>query len=134
MDIYVYINGVKISLMQLSAASGVSYETLYARWKAGVPADQLVPPRGDGEQGPPGPRGPQGLRGPKGETGPAGPQGEKGEPGSGAPYEIGSGLKLNDNVLSVDTADEVEEDNTKPITSAAVHTTVGNIEILLATI
>lgn len=37
-------------------------------------------------------------------------------------------------VLSVNTADSVEEDNTLPITAAAVHTTVGNIEILLATI
>ena len=37
-------------------------------------------------------------------------------------------------VLSVNTADQVEEDNTLPITSAAVHSTVGNIEILLRTI
>ena len=34
-------------------------------------------------------------------------------------------------VLSVNTADEVEQDNTLPVTSAAVHTTVGNIETLL---
>lgn len=34
-------------------------------------------------------------------------------------------------VLSVNTADAVERDNTLPITSAAVHTTVGNIETLL---
>lgn len=53
-----------------------------------------------------------------------------------SPYEIGSGLKLDEqtNTLSVDTAASVEEDNTKPITSAAVYTTVGNIEILLETI
>lgn len=37
-------------------------------------------------------------------------------------------------VLSVNTADVVEPDNTLPITSAAVHTTVGNIEILLSLI
>lgn len=36
--------------------------------------------------------------------------------------------------LSVDTADAAIQDNTKPITSAAVHTVVGNIEILLETI
>lgn len=49
--------------------------------------------------------------------------------------KIGSGLKVAaDGTASVDTADAVEEDNTKPITSAAVHTTVGNIEILLQTI
>ena len=96
-------------------------------------------------------------------SGPPGKQGEPGEPGkspeirdgfwwtysnetgqwentgveaSGKSYEIGSGLKLDDatNVLSVDTATDVEEDNTKPITSAAVYQTVGNIEILLGTI
>lgn len=39
-----------------------------------------------------------------------------------------------DGTLNVDTADAVEQDNTRPITSAAVHTTVGNIEILLGTI
>lgn len=39
-----------------------------------------------------------------------------------------------DNVLSVNTAKNVEKDNTLPITAAAVHTAVGNIEILLATI
>lgn len=56
-------------------------------------------------------------------------------PSSGG-YRIGGGLKLDveTNTLSVDTADEVEEDNTLPITSAAVYTTVGNIEVLLGTI
>lgn len=54
----------------------------------------------------------------------------------GAAYVIGSGLKLDEttNTLSVDTADDVEQDNTKPITSAAVYETVGNINALLATI
>lgn len=54
--------------------------------------------------------------------------------GSGGGYEIGHGLKLANNVLSVDTAAAVEQDNTLPITAAAVYTTVGNIEILLQTI
>lgn len=36
--------------------------------------------------------------------------------------------------LSVKTADAAQADNTLPITSAAVHTTVGNIEVLLGTI
>lgn len=55
--------------------------------------------------------------------------------GSGG-YNIGDGLKLDPdtNTLSVDTADKVEEDNTKPVTSAAVYTEVGNINALLATI
>ena len=48
---------------------------------------------------------------------------------------VGENLKIDENgVLSVDTATAVEEDNTRPITSAAVQTTVGNIEILLKTI
>lgn len=51
-------------------------------------------------------------------------------------YQIGSGLKLDaeTNTLSVDTADAVEKDNTKPVTSAAVYAEVGNINALLATI
>lgn len=43
-------------------------------------------------------------------------------------------IMSEDGVLSVNTATEVDPDNTRPITSAAVHTTVGNIEILLSTI
>lgn len=43
-------------------------------------------------------------------------------------------LSLKDGVLSVNRATEVEQDNTLPITSAAVAATVGNIEILLKTI
>lgn len=55
--------------------------------------------------------------------------------GSGG-YTIGDGLKLDaaTNTLSVDTAMAVEKDNTKPVTSAAVYTEVGNINALLATI
>ena len=46
---------------------------------------------------------------------------------------IGENLKITkDGILSVDTANAVEQDNTKPITSAAVHATIGNIETLLA--
>lgn len=50
---------------------------------------------------------------------------------SGPEVQIGDGLKLEDNVLSVDTADKVEQDNTKPVTSAAVYTVVGNINAIL---
>lgn len=50
---------------------------------------------------------------------------------SGQTIEIGSGLKLEDNVLSVDTAENVEKDNTKPVTSATVYTVVGNINAIL---
>ena len=51
-------------------------------------------------------------------------------------YKIGAGLKLDakTHTLAVDTADAVERDNTKPVTSAAVHTEIGNIEVLLAAI
>ena len=56
--------------------------------------------------------------------------------GGGGGYQIGDGLKLDaeTNTLSVDTADAVEKDNTKPVTSASVYTEVGNINALLATI
>lgn len=54
----------------------------------------------------------------------------------GGGYTIGEGLKLDaaTNTLSVDTAEAVEKDNTKPVTSAAVYTEVGNINALLETI
>ncbi len=49
--------------------------------------------------------------------------------------KVGDNLLIsNDGVLSVDTANSVEQDNTKPITSAAVYTEVGNINALLETI
>ena len=56
--------------------------------------------------------------------------------GGGGGYTIGDGLKYDpeSNILSVNTADAVEQDNTLPITSAAVYTAVGNIEALLETI
>ncbi len=48
---------------------------------------------------------------------------------------VGDNLTIDDEGrLSVDTADTAEQDNTRPITSAAVHTVVGNIEVLLETI
>ena len=43
-------------------------------------------------------------------------------------------LTLKDGVLSVNTANDAEADNTLPITSAGVYTQLGNIEILLGTI
>ena len=51
-------------------------------------------------------------------------------------YKIGAGLVVDEetNTLLVDTAEAVEEDNTKPITSAAVYTQLGNVEALLHSI
>lgn len=46
----------------------------------------------------------------------------------------GHTLIFKNGLLMVNTANEVSQDNTLPITSAAVHTTVGNIEVLLKTI
>lgn len=43
-------------------------------------------------------------------------------------------LSLKNGVLSVNTADTAEENNTLPITSAAVFTEIGNINVLLGTI
>ena len=56
--------------------------------------------------------------------------------GGGTAYTIGHGLKVDaeTNILSVDTADKMEQDNTLPITSAAVYVEVGNINALLKTI
>lgn len=49
--------------------------------------------------------------------------------------KIGNNLRISDDgVLSVETADAAEQDNTLPITSAAVYTTVGNIGAILDTI
>lgn len=52
----------------------------------------------------------------------------------GATYEAGENISIENNIISVLTADEAEEDNTRPITSAAVHTQLGNIQALLETI
>ena len=48
---------------------------------------------------------------------------------------VGKNLRISaDGTLSVDTAAAVEQDNTRPITAAAVYTEVGNINALLETI
>lgn len=48
---------------------------------------------------------------------------------------LGHALTIdNEGRLSVDVAHVAEADNTLPITSAAVHTQLGNIEVLLTTI
>nr|DAP40670.1 MAG TPA: Paired amphipathic helix protein [Caudoviricetes sp.] len=48
---------------------------------------------------------------------------------------VGKNLSITkDGVLSVDTTDDVTQDNTKPITSAGVNLVVGNINALLAII
>ena len=56
--------------------------------------------------------------------------------GSVLPYNIGEGLKLDyqTNTISVDVAHDAQQDNTRPISSAAVYTELGNIDILLKTI
>ncbi|MCD8036031.1 MAG: hypothetical protein LUE88_01415 [Clostridiales bacterium] len=49
--------------------------------------------------------------------------------------KVGENLKIGtDGTLSVDTAQTVEEDNTKPVTSGVVYMEIGNIEILLENI
>ena len=48
---------------------------------------------------------------------------------------VGADLEITEEgVLSVQKADAVEQDNTHPITAAAVYTEVGNINALLQTI
>nr|DAL10180.1 MAG TPA_asm: hypothetical protein [Caudoviricetes sp.] len=49
--------------------------------------------------------------------------------------KVGENLTVTeDGVLSVDTTDDAEQDNTKPITSAGVNLVVGNINAILAII
>lgn len=50
------------------------------------------------------------------------------------PLRLDAGLEIRDGVLSVNTANEPEQDNSLPITSAGVYATVGNINALLHTI
>lgn len=65
----------------------------------------------------------------------AGGYADTGVPAQGeSVYQIGHGLKLEGDRLSVDTAQDFQGDNTLPITAAAVQAAVGNIEILLGTI
>lgn len=55
--------------------------------------------------------------------------------GAGAGFSIdNTTLKMENGVLSVNTTDRMEQDNTQPMTSAGVYATVGNIEALLKTI
>ena len=54
--------------------------------------------------------------------------------GSGVNFETDNTLKLENGVLSVNTTNNMEQDNTLPITSAGVYAAVGNIEALLKTI
>lgn len=105
MEIYVFLDGAKKSLTQLAAESGESYDTILRRYKAGVPADQLVP---------------------KKETG--------GSSGGIADFDVDETLTFKDGVLSVNTTGTVSAGNLLPITSAGVHVVVGNINALLETI
>lgn len=53
---------------------------------------------------------------------------------TGVDFETDHTLTLQDGILSVNTTNDMEQDNTLPITSAGVYATVGNIEALLKTI
>ena len=55
-------------------------------------------------------------------------------PSGGVDFQTDNTLKLENGILSVNTTNEMEQDNTLPITSAGVYATVGNIEALLKTI
>lgn len=51
-----------------------------------------------------------------------------------ASFDTDASLTLQGGILSVNTTDQMEQDNTLPITSAGVYAVVGNIEALLNTI
>ena len=57
-----------------------------------------------------------------------------GDSGGNVDFQTNETLTLKDGVLSVNTTNDMEQDNTLPITSAGVFATVGNIEALLKTI
>lgn len=59
---------------------------------------------------------------------------EENPPSGGVDFETDHTLTLKDGILSVNTTDRMEQDNTLPMTSAGVYATVGNIEALLKTI
>lgn len=72
-----------------------------------------------------------------------GPKGDPGESGasswaevSGKPFSSVDGytLVVEDGTLRVNTTDEASRNDGRPITSAGVHSVVGNIEALLGTI
>ena len=54
--------------------------------------------------------------------------------GGGVDYKIGHGLKVVGNTLMVNSVLDFDGDNSLPATASLVQSTVGNIEILLATI
>lgn len=54
--------------------------------------------------------------------------------GGNVDFRTDETLILKDGMLSVNTTDQMEQDNTLPITSAGVYATVGNIEALLKNI
>ena len=54
--------------------------------------------------------------------------------GGNVDFQTDETLTLKNGILSVNTTNDMEQDNTLPITSAGVFATVGNIEALLKTI
>lgn len=62
------------------------------------------------------------------------PDGGGGGGGTVIEYEAGDNIAIIGRQINVLTADDVDPDNTRPITSAAVAASVGNIEVLLKTI
>lgn len=117
--------------------------------------ESLRGPEGkQGKQGRDGEKGEKGDKGDKGDTGdsftfedfteeqleslkgPVGPQGPQGEKGDTGEFIVGNGLQINEDTgaIEVVTTNDAEQDNTLPITSAGVHTIVGNIDVLLSLI
>lgn len=60
--------------------------------------------------------------------------GNTGDGTGGFSYKIGHGLKVESNTLMVDSVSNFDNDNTLPATASLVQSTVGNIEVILATI
>ena len=67
-------------------------------------------------------------------TGDGTPSSGGGGGSGGMDYELGVGLKVQNNILSVDSAQNWDGDNTRPVEAAFMQQTVGNIDLLLQTI
>lgn len=90
-----------------------------------------IPP---GVPGPPGPKGDPGVPTEEAIRAAVEAYFARNYPDGGVGFETDETLILKDGVLSVNTTNDMEKDNTLPITSAGVYATVGNIEALLKTI
>ena len=147
--------GEKLGTTELDSAIDTALQQAKASGDFNGPQGPQGPKGDPGEKGD---KGDTGATGAQGEPGKDGADGKDGEdyvltnedkqeiaemaaelvdvPNSGGnvDFQVDETLSLKDGILSVNTTNDMEQDNTLPITSAGVFATVGNIEALLKTI